>query len=128
MRPGSYPLALYRGDSYAWRFQLMVDGQPPTPDDLTGVTAKAEIRDAPGGTTIVALTCTVTQPNIVDVTLPASAWAALAPGAKLTVWDLQLTYPTSEVFTCVAGSVTVTPDVTDSTAMAAMRAEMRRRV
>jgi hypothetical protein len=30
------------------------------------------------------------------------------------VWDLQLTYPTGEVATVLAGAVTTTADVTDS--------------
>jgi hypothetical protein len=111
MTPADYPLELYRGDSGHWRFTFSSgSGQP---SDLTGVIAKAEIRDRPGGTYIVPLTCTVTLPNIVDMTLQAadSAKLLLNKGA----WDLQLTYLGGEVKTPIGGAVTVIADVTDST-------------
>jgi hypothetical protein len=111
MMPGDYPLALYRGDSYKWDFTLWADAAKTIPADLTGATAKAEIRDAPAGATIVTMTCTIST-NVVHMALSAAASAAL-PAAG--VWDLQLTYSTSgDVTTVLAGKVTVTPDVTDS--------------
>jgi hypothetical protein len=95
--PGTYSLALYRGDSYAWRFLVWNDDAKTDPADLAGVTAKAEIRDRPGGSSIMPLVCTVTQPNIVNVELTAGLWLTwqLLSGA----WDLQLTYPSGEVLT-----------------------------
>jgi hypothetical protein len=121
MMPGDYPLVLYRGDTYHWVFTLWQDEAKTIPTDLTGATAKAEIRDAPGGPTIVALTCTIPAAaphNVVDMKLIAAASATL-PAAG--VWDLQITYTaTGEVGTVLAGAVTVTPDVTDSTVGLAM--------
>ncbi|SRR5580765_4079158 len=111
MIPADYPLELYRGDSGHWRFKFSSgSGQP---SDLTGVTAKAEIRDRAGGTYIVPMTCTITLPNIIDMSLAAvdSAKLLLNKGA----WDLQLTYNGGEVKTPIGGAVTVTADVTDST-------------
>lgn len=112
--PGKYSLSLYRGDSYAWRFLLWTDAEKTQPADLTGVTAKAEIRDRSGGTSIMELDCTVELPNIVRVELTADMWLpwTLVRG----VWDLQLTYLTGEVITILGGDVTVTADVTDSVA------------
>jgi hypothetical protein len=110
MTPADYPLELYRGDSGRWRFKFSsASGQP---SDLTSVTPKAEIRDRPGGTFIVALTCIVTLPNIVDMVLSAADSAKLLPKGA---WDLQLTYASGEVQTPIGGAVTVTADVTDST-------------
>jgi hypothetical protein len=112
MTPGDYPLALYRGDTYKWQFVLWADAGKTTPADLTGVTVKAEIRDRPGGTKIIPMTCAVVMPNKIDATLDASASRAVpATGA----WDLQLTYPSGDVATVLAGAVTATLDVTDST-------------
>ena len=111
MTPGKYDLALYRGDSYSWRFQLWRDPGRTQPLDLTGALVAAEIRDKPGGLTIVVLTCVVTLPNIVDVDLDAEAWVA-APMAG--VWDLEVTMPDGTVQTPVAGKVSVTADVTGS--------------
>jgi hypothetical protein len=120
MTPGTYPLALYRGDTYHWQFLLWEDAGKTVPYDLTGVTVKSEIRDRFGGSQIVSLTCVVTLPNSVDVDLDAAASATLPLAG---VWDLQLTYPSAEVATVLAGPVNVTADVTDSTLAA--RAEIR---
>lgn len=115
MTPGGFPLTLYRGDSYRWSFVLWADAAKTAPADLTGVVAKAEIRDKPNGTKVVALTCHVNLPNTITAILDAASSVQL----PLTgAWDLQLTYPDGQVATVLAGAVTVTPDVTDSIAAA----------
>jgi len=112
MTPTTFALDLYRGDTYRWQFALWTDVAHTDPIDLTDVTPKAEIREKPAGSNITLLECSVTAPNIIDVELSSVACAALpAKGA----WDLQLTYPSGDVATIVAGAVTVTTDVTDST-------------
>lgn len=113
MFPGAYDLRLYRGDSYAWRFQLWTDAAHTIAFDLTGVAVAAEMRDKSGGATVIDMTCAVTLPNLIDMTLPAASWPQVPAGA---VWDLQLTRPDTRVQTIIAGKVTVTADVTDSTA------------
>jgi len=119
MTPGKYPLSLYRGDSYSWSFVLWTDTDKTLPADLTGVTAKAQIRDRPGGTKeIITLACEVVMPNTVAMILDAASSARLATTAA--VWDLQLTYESGEVATILAGAVTVTADVTDSTVTPAL--------
>jgi hypothetical protein len=110
MQPASLPLALYRGDSSHLTVRLSDSSNVPL--DLTGVVAKSEIRDRPAGLTIIPMTCVVTLPNIIDIVLAATDSKNL-PAAG--VWDLQLTYPSGSVKTPLAGPVTVTPDVTDST-------------
>jgi hypothetical protein len=114
MTPGKYGLAIYRGDSYRWQFTLWTDTAKTQPLDLTGVVAKAEIRDKAGGKVLGALTCDVTLPNLID----ASLTAADSAGLKSGVWDLQLTYSSGDVSTVLAGPATVTADVTDSAAEA----------
>jgi hypothetical protein len=111
MQPANLPLEIYRGDSMRLRVKLFDDTQQPV--DLTDTLAKSEIRDRPAGTTIVALSCTITLPNIVELFLTPSDSHKLP---QQGVWDLQLTYPSGEVQTPVGGQVSVTPDVTDSTA------------
>jgi len=110
MTPADFPLELYRGDSGHWQFKLWAGGGFPY--DLTGVTAKSQIRDRPGGTKITDLVCVITLPNIIDVQLLAADSQNLLPKGA---WDLQITNGSGEVLTPVAGAVTVTPDVTDST-------------
>jgi len=120
MLPGQLPLTLYRGDSARWRFTLWTDEAKTQPADLTDATAKAEIRDKPAGATVVALVCAVELPNVVTMELLPAASATLpAKGA----WDLQMTYADGSVVTILAGSVEVTPDVTDSAAAQAAQAQ-----
>jgi hypothetical protein len=112
MMPGAYPLAIYRGDTSAWTFVLWGDAAKTEPVDLSSYSVKAEIRDRPGGSTIIPLALVVTLPNIIDASLaPNASRAAPASGQ----WDLQLTDPTGRIMTVLAGPVKVTGDVTDST-------------
>lgn len=112
MTPGKYDLKLYRGDTYRWRFVLWQDANHSVPTDLTGCTAKSEIRDKSGGVVKVTMECTIVLPNYVDVYLSDELCATLNTGG---VWDLQLTTAGGDVFTVLAGQVVLTGDVTDST-------------
>lgn len=114
MNPGKYDLRLYRGDFEAWRCQLWQDTARTVAVDLAAATAAAEFRDKPGGTTVVAFDCTITQPNIIDIQMTADLWAGAPAGG---VWDLEVTFPDGPT-TVLAGKVTVTPDVTNSVAIA----------
>lgn len=119
--PGNYPLSLYRGDSYAWQFRVWSDAGHTVPVDLTGATVKAEVRYTPGATPILAMVCTVTPPNIIDMHLPAAAWTAFTAKTGPAAWDLQVTYPGGDVITYLAGPVTITADITDSIAPVVVR-------
>lgn len=109
--PAAYNLSIYRGDTTQWTFLIWSDASKTTPVDLTGYTAKAQLRDRPGGSTIVPTTVDIIIPNTLVMTLDSTDSKNTVNG----VWDLQLTSPDSTVVTIVAGQVTVTPDVTDST-------------
>lgn len=116
--PGNFNLNLYRGDTRRWIFKLWTDGKRTVPADLTGVTVIATIRDkATGGTFQQTLTCTVETPNTVNMAItPDQSRVSPAVG----VWDLQLTYPSGDIYTVMRGSVLVTQDVT-YTQLAAVR-------
>lgn len=107
-QPGEFPLALYSGDSYAWRFTLWQDAARTIPSDLTDATALAQIKTAPGGTLLVSMATTIVQPNFVDVVLSAVQSAALPVSGGS--WDLQITQGT-DVRTVLKGPVTVQEDV-----------------
>lgn len=109
MTPGQYPLTLYRGDTYHWKVMVWTDADKTLPADLSHATAKAQIRDRPGGRTIVTLGCVITVPNAVDVQLDAAASSKLPTQGA---WDLQLSYTDGVVSTILAGRVSVTPDIT----------------
>jgi hypothetical protein len=116
--PPSFPLDLYRGDTFRLVVRVWEDVLLTIPASLAGTTAKAEIRNAPGGGTVVPFTCTITLPNRIDLFLAA------APSRHLPLsgtWDLQLTLdddPEADVLTVLGGPVTVIADVTDSSAAA----------
>jgi hypothetical protein len=104
-----YPLALWRGDSYHWAFRFWNDPAKTDPYDLTGCTAAAEIRTAPGVEPATAMACVITG-NVIDVRLSVDDCRAL-PAAG--TWDLQLTKGT-DVTTVVVGPVAVNGDITGS--------------
>ena len=111
MNPAKMPLALYRGDTYTWRFTLWADAAKTLPADLTDVTVKAELRAQPAGALLATLDCAVELPNVITATLSAAISSTLPPKG---VWDMQLTYPADVVATILAGTVDVVADVTDS--------------
>jgi len=111
MTPGNYPLILYRGDTYRWRFMLWADDQKTVPSNLDGVVVKAQFRTQYTGPVIHTLECVVTLPNRIDAHLPAAACAGLPQAA---VWDLELTYSEGTVATPLAGDVRVRHDVTSA--------------
>lgn len=118
MNPGTYPLQIYRGDSYRWQFTCYDDAAQTLPSDLTGVTVASQVRDKPGGSLICSLACTVTMPNVINTYLAPADSASLPNSAA---WDLQLTYASGDVTTLLAGPVNVTADVTDLANMAMTR-------
>lgn len=111
MIPGKYDLNLYRGDSYAWQLKLWNDQNRTDPTVLTGAVVAAQIRDKPSGEKIVDLGCTVTAPNIINLTISPGQSASAPPKG---VWDLQITFADSTVQTPIGGTVKVIPDVTAS--------------
>lgn len=112
MGPGNYPLDLYRGDSYKWKFVVWADAEKTQPANLTDVHPAAQIRTSAGGDLLMNLVCDIQEPNVVLVSLPASLWQPTAP--KSAGWDLELTYPGGDVTTIIAGKVTVTMDYTNT--------------
>jgi len=113
VRPGTFDLRLYRGDSYAWRFVVWGNEERTAPADLTGAIPHAQIRNTSGGTPVVTLPTTIELPNTIKVDFHASQWVTWTLGRR-AYWDLQVTYSTGRVVTVVRGSVYVDVDVTDS--------------
>jgi hypothetical protein len=112
MMPANLPLEIYRGDTSRWQFKLWADAEKTQPIDLSSAVPKAEIRDKPAGTKVSELVCEVEEPNIVNMTLDVVTSRSLPAKGY---WDLQISYSSGDVQTVLAGAVTVTPDITDST-------------
>ena len=113
--PESYPIELYRGDSWSRDVVFWNDPEKTDPTDLTGVVATAQVRDAIDGGLVVDLVCTV-EGNTVHVLLPFDAWGT-EQGSSSGVWDLQMYNATAgTVWTPLAGPVRITGDVTPAPA------------
>ena len=124
VQPAAQDLTIYQGDTYDFFFRLrerVWDSGSETYVagsyiDLTGYTnGKAQIRATPADSTVLAeFTVTLsnqsTIPGGVLLTLTASQTAALPTTGG--VWDVQLTSPTAEIRTYIAGAVRVLPEVT----------------
>jgi hypothetical protein len=124
LMPQNLTLDLYRGDSRHWRFHLYTNVDETIPYDLTGVTAKAEIRLKSGTPVLASMPCVVTLPNIIDMDLTAEVSETLTMATAQ--WDLQLTWPAGQVTTILAGAVRMTADITDSVAAMQQRFAARR--
>jgi len=106
-------LSIYQGDDYAATVNVFnIDG---TDADLTGYTARAQIRTgAADSTAVVAeLTTTIQLPNIISLALAHEVTATLK---QAYVWDLELTDTVGTVITVLTGDVEVTLEVTRATA------------
>lgn len=98
-------LTLYQGDDFYLRINVTGTGV-----NLTGYTAKADIKSSPGsGAVIATFAATITSSTQVDLHLTA-VQAALVPATA--AWDVQVTDPTGVITTLAYGSVTSMRQVT----------------
>lgn len=104
-------LSIIRGDDYRVMVTLTSNGAP---FDLTGYTAKAQIRPstAPSAVLYAEFTATVETPatdGVIKLELDNVTTSALTGNG---VWDLQITDSGGWVTTVASGAVTLVPDVT----------------
>lgn len=107
--PQAYPLTIYAGDSFTR--SVLVREKVGTPIDLTGLVARAQIRDRPDGTLLATITTAIPVPvdGVIELSMDANTVRAL-PGAG--TWDLELDGGVNNIHTIIVGPVKVTPDVT----------------
>lgn len=110
---------VYKGDTFTWWFRLrdrLSSGAPGDYMDLTGATAKAQIRASEdAGTVLAEFTCTIgDQSNSatkgkVTLSLTSTQTTALTSSG---VWDVQLTWPDDTVKTYFKGNANLVKEVT----------------
>lgn len=106
--PAGLDLVIYQGDDFRIRLGMRELGG--TPVDLTGATARAQIRRTPADAEVVAeFVCAITGPGDIDLHLPHDITATLTGDGA---WDCQVTYPSGDVTTMAYGAVHTTPEVT----------------
>lgn len=119
MTPAEIDLTIYQGATFRRTFQWKT-GSPATPVDLTGYTARMQIRkkvtDATPVLTLTSaaggITFTNRSQGQFEIVISADATAALT--IKTGVYDLELIAANNEVTRLIQGTVEVSPEVTRS--------------
>ena len=112
--PGSYDIKARQGATWTRVFSWSVDG---TPVNLTGRTARMEVRTKPDATSVVLnVTPYITlggAAGTVTISIPANVLAAIPPrtGSRFYVYDLEIVSG-QEVTAFLAGRFTVAAEVT----------------
>lgn len=109
--PGNYDLSIYEGDTV--KFTVTVKDSNNAAVNLTGYTAKAQLKTSYTDASPINFVTAITSPTtgVVTISLAPATTAALDP-SKSYIWDFQLTEPSGDVRTYLAGDVTVIPEVT----------------
>lgn len=107
--PSNYDLVLYKGDYF--NTSVVIKDNAGVVINLTGYTAKCSIRASFSSVTSFDAVCVITPlSGLVDITFPSTVTDDLAAGSY--VWDFQVTNPSGNVRTYIAGDVTVYGEVT----------------
>ena len=113
MQPVRYDLEVYKGQTWEQSFTFLNDGETPTPIDLTGSTAKAEIRPADNSPVLTAsfVVSKEDASGIVYLALTSEQTASLPAGVQ--AWDLKIIDTNDVVNYWVKGKVVITGRVTE---------------
>lgn len=108
--PTNYDLVLYRGDYFSMNVTLKDSGG--TPINLTGYSAQSSIRTSFDSPTSYDATVSISNPTtgVVTVKFPSLVTVDLEPGDY--IWDFQVTEPSGDKRTYLAGDVKVYGEVT----------------
>jgi hypothetical protein len=107
--PSNYDLVLYRGDYF--NTSVVIKDSTGSVINLTGYTAKCSIKSSFSASSSFDATCTVTAVSgLVEIMFPSSVTEDIAAGSY--VWDFQVTNPSGNVRTYLAGDVIVYDEVT----------------
>jgi hypothetical protein len=118
MKPAALDLTIYQGTTYNKAFQWKT-GTPALPVDLTGCTARMQIRKKV--TDVEVLFELTTENNRIALTMPAegkfeirlTAAESASLAFKAGVYDFEIVYPGGEpVYRLFEGAVEVLPEVT----------------
>lgn len=105
---GTYDLTIYQGATFRQVFQLR-EADQTTPIDLTGYTARAQVRTKAGGVLLLTFTCSHDNAagNITVSATPAVT-ATLTSGG---VWALEIANGT-DTYVLIEGVVERKPEIT----------------
>lgn len=113
IEPGFYHLKIRKGKTLRKVFTFKVDGSPV---NLTGYTAKAQVRSTPESS--IALVEMATGDSSIllggilgTITLVKSAGFTATLDQTNAVWELELTEPSGDVMSLLYGPCTIFPEV-----------------
>jgi hypothetical protein len=113
---GEVNLVMAQGADNTFAFIYYTDTTKTATVDLTGFTARAQIRSKIGGEVYLALTPHITLGTVngrIDIVVPAVITEALILTSPYSGWwDLELVDTGGGVVRFVEGKVTIDPDVT----------------
>lgn len=100
-------------NTFSFRYSETVEGVT-TPVDLSGYTARGQLRDGVGRTLWLELDdISLDSGGVIQFSIPAATTEADVWNTRNTgVWDMELTSPAGSVVRFVSGSVSVSHDVT----------------
>lgn len=118
--PAIYNPVLQQGDKWDWAVSLTTYLTPTssaTTFDLTGYTAKSQLRKKPEATKLMLeFTCDIPTPSLGQINLTAYPSATAFVPAGTYAWDLQISGTSGtvsgNVYTILSGYAAVSPDVT----------------
>lgn len=117
--PVNRNITIYKGDTFTLDFRLRArtsQGDPGVYIDLTGATARAQIRPAEDGSLSTEFTCATADQTTTDgkgrvqISLTPAQTSALPDSGG--VWDVQVEFPDGTVRTYLKGTVSITKEVT----------------
>jgi hypothetical protein len=107
--PANYDLVLYRGDFF--RTFVVIKDSDNVVINLTGYEAKCSIKTGYGASSSFDAVCTITPlEGKVEIHFPSSVTETIAAGDY--IWDFQVTNPSDDVKTYIAGDVKVWDEIT----------------
>ena len=113
MIPATYDIELYAGDTYYGPLITLPDLSPfGGPADLTGATVTASLRRTVGTEESEDFTVTIVDASARTLRLTLTPTQTAALGFDSGVWDLQVSTAGGWKGTPLAGSVSVTAEVT----------------
>lgn len=104
-----YDFTVSRGGTFRAMLRFKQDGEPM---DLTGYTAKSQVRVCPDGGELVAEMSAIVDPeeSVVTLTIADEVTAGIASGVY--VWDMKMTDPDGITRYYLGGQFSVLPTVT----------------
>ena len=117
MTPAEIDLTIYQGATFKKLFQWKT-GDPPTPVNLTGYSARMQIREKIKSTSVISEFTTengkiiFTDPKNGLFMITASAEETKRMKYKRGVYDIEFINPSGEVIRLIQGNVEFSPEVT----------------